>query len=166
MCFRRPFCLFMFLVIAFISTVAHAQEMANQSGQNVTEMKFTKFPGLPTCTEGSVQNGDPASGPSIIFVKATAGCAVPWHWHTPNEHLMMVTGNAHLEMKDGKSLMLRPGGFALMPSRHAHQFTCQGPCSLYIYSDAAFDIHYVDAKGDEIPAADALKPTNKKPRMK
>jgi hypothetical protein len=37
----------------------------------------------------------------VIFGKGTAGCRVPWHWHTPTEQLMMVTGRAKVEMKDG-----------------------------------------------------------------
>jgi mannose-6-phosphate isomerase-like protein (cupin superfamily) len=60
---------------------------------------------------------------------------------------MMVSGVARIEMKDGKPFPLKPGGFALMPSRHVHQFRCEQACSLYIYSDAAFDIHFIDAQG-------------------
>jgi len=104
-----------------------------------------------------VQSGDPAKGPSIILAKVAAGCSIPWHWHTPNEHLMIVSGAARLEMKDGKPLTLQAGGFAMMPSRHVHQFRCDRPCVLYIYSDVALDIHYVDGKGKEISPAEALK---------
>ncbi len=75
---------------------------------------------------------------------------------------MMVKGVAHVEMKDGKPLTLESGGYALMPSRHVHQFRCEKACSLYIYSDAAFDMHYVDAQGNEISAEDALKSTMRK----
>jgi len=44
----------------------------------------------------------------------------------------------------------------------ANQFRCQQACQMYIYSDAAFDIHYVNAQGNEIPAADALKAVGQK----
>ena len=162
MTFRGLFCFFTFSLILSTSTAIQAQEMTSKSGQNVTEMTFANVPGLPTCTVGSVQNGDPTKGPSIIFAKIDAGCVIPWHWHTPSEHLMMVKGVAHVEMKDGKPLTLESGGYALMPSRHVHQFRCEKACSLYIYSDAAFDMHYVDAQGNEISADDALKSTMKK----
>jgi len=128
----------------------------------MTEMKFVTVPGLPTCSPGSVQSGDPTKGPSIILAKVAAGCSIPWHWHTANENLMLVSGIAHLEMKEGKPLTLRPGGFALMPSRHVHQFRCDGPCLLYIYSDAPLDIHYVDRQGTEISPAKALKAVKEK----
>jgi hypothetical protein len=44
-----------------------------------------------------------------------------------------------------------------MPSRHVHQFRCDQACTLYIYSDVAFDIHYVGGQGKEISPAEALK---------
>lgn len=135
-----------------------AQEAAGQmTGQNMAEMKFVPFPGMPTCTTGAVQSGDPSKGPSVILAKATAGCTFPWHWHTPSEHLMMVTGVATVEMKDGKPLKLQAGGFAMMPSHHVHRFTCAAACALFVYSDAPFDMHYVDAQGKEIPPEAALK---------
>jgi quercetin dioxygenase-like cupin family protein len=149
--------------ILFISASAQGQEHGGKSvGQNVAEMKFVSIPGLPSCAPGSVQSGDPTKGPSIIAAKVSTGCVIPWHWHTPNENLMLVSGVARLEMKDGKPFTLRPGGFALMPSRHVHQFRCERTCHLYIYSDAAFDLHYVDAKGNEISPPEALKAVKEK----
>ncbi len=124
---------------------------------NVADMKFVTLPGLPTCATGSVQDGDPTRGPSIILAKAASGCAVPWHWHTPSERVMIVAGVGRAEMKDGKPVALRPGGFALMPSHHVHRYSCEGSCEFSIYSDAAFDIHYVDGQGQEIAANQALK---------
>ena len=143
----------------FISSSAQGQETA---GRNVSEMKFTTIPGLPTCAKGSVQNGDPTSGPSVILAKIPAGCSIPWHWHTPNEHVMIVSGLGRLDMKDGKPLTLRAGGFALMASHHIHQFRAVRDCLLYIYSDVAFDIHYVNAQGSEISPAEAMKAVREK----
>jgi mannose-6-phosphate isomerase-like protein (cupin superfamily) len=146
----------MLLIAGFAS--AQGQGMpSGATGQNTPEMKFITIPGLPTCAHGSVQNGDPTKEPSFLYVKTTANCSIPWHWHTPNEHLMMVTGSAHISMKGGKPMTLRPGGFLRLPSHHVHQFHCEKPCSLYLYNDAAFDIHYVDDQGKEISPADAMK---------
>lgn len=145
-------------LVLFIPFSAYGQEMSAQAGgRNVAEMKFTSIPGLPTCGTGSVQSGDPAKGPSIILAKMTAGCTIPWHWHSPTEHVMLVSGVAQVEMKDSKPLQLQAGGYAMLPSRHVHQFRCEQACLLYVHSDGPFDIHYVDAKGNEIPPADALK---------
>ena len=145
----------------FIAATVHAQEM-NPSGRNVTEMKLTAIPNLPTCALGSVEDGDPTKGPAVIFSKVPAGCTIPWHWHTPTERVMIVSGVARVEMKDGKPLILREGGFALLPSHHVHQFSCEQSCQMYIYSDAAFDIHYVNSQGNEISPADAIKAVKEK----
>jgi quercetin dioxygenase-like cupin family protein len=155
---RRLFETFMLALILSVSAAAQTPHPASPApGQNVEDMKFSPVPGLPACVTASVQNGDPSKGASILLGKLTSGCSIPWHWHTPNEHLMLVKGVARVEMKDSKSITLREGGFALMPSRHVHQFLCETTCLLYVYSDVAFDIHYVDAQGKEIPPADALK---------
>lgn len=131
--------------------------VGHPTARNIAEMKFEPVPGMPACAPGAVLSGDPAKGPSIIIGKLAPGCSIPWHYHTPNEHLMMISGVARVDVKDGEPITLRAGGFALMPSRHVHQFRCTTACSLFVYSDAAFDIHYVDAQGKEIPADEALK---------
>lgn len=145
------------LVLALIlgfAAFAWGDEM-HPAGQNPAQMKFMKFPNLPSCATGAVVNGDPGKGSSIILAKMSAGCTIPWHWHTPGEHLMMVSGSARLGSKDGKPFTLRTGGFSMLPPHHVHDFHANTACTLYIYSDAPFDIHYVNAEGNEISFDDA-----------
>lgn len=137
--------------------IAHAQEMGVQ--RNLSELKLAPMAGLPSCMSLAVENGDPSKGPSVLVFKAPAGCVIPWHWHTPVEQVMMVSGSAKVEMKGGRTATIGPGGFAMMPSRHVHRFTCNSACTAFIHSDAAFDIHYVDATGKEIPPEAALPKT-------
>jgi len=120
--------------------------------------KFTNFPGVPQCMLGAVQEGDPSKGNAVLLLKAQSGCMVPWHWHTPSEQLMMVSGRAKAEMKDGAPVILRAGDYLNLTSKHVHQFTCLASCMLFDVTAAApFDVHYVDAIGNEIPAEQALK---------
>jgi quercetin dioxygenase-like cupin family protein len=150
-----------FIVTLSISTSAQAQDTTSHSiVRNLSEIKFTSFPGLPTCAPGFVQSGDPAKGPSIIIGKMKAGCIIPWHWHTPNEHIIIVSGVASVQMKGENPMTLRAGGFAMMPSHHIHQFRCIEDCVLYVYSDTAFDLHYVNEQGTEISPDEALKVVN------
>ncbi len=128
--------------------------------------KFVNFPGLPACMTGSVQNGDPSKGPSVILAKAATGCVIPWHWHTANEQLMVVGGNAKIAMKEGAPTTIRPGDYVSLPAKNAHHFTCTAACSVFIVSDAAFDIHYVDKDGKEISPDEALKSKAKAPMKK
>jgi len=150
-------------VVLLMTGVATAQETTGQPGTNMAAMKFVTVPPVPTCARAAVASGDPTKGASVLLLKVAAGCVIPWHWHTPNEYVMVVSGAANLQMKDDKPVTLTSGAFALMPSHHAHHFKCLRACSIYIYSDAAFDIHYVDKSGSELTPADALKPFREKP---
>lgn len=128
--------------------------------------KFAPLPGLPSCMTLSVQRGDPAKGPAVILIKATPGCKVPWHWHTASEALMMVSGKAKIEMKDTTpaSSAVAPGDYVYLPGKHQHQFTCVSACTVFDVTEGAFDIHYVDKDGKEIPPDQAL--STKKPAPK
>jgi quercetin dioxygenase-like cupin family protein len=154
---RGQFCLFTLLLVLFVAASAKGQETMGQPGLNVEQMKFGAIPGMPTCATGTVLSGDPTKGGSILLAKISAGCSIPWHWHTPTESLMLVSGVARVEMKDGKPVTIKAGGFAMMPTHHIHQFFCERDCLLYIQSDASFDMHYVNAQGTEITPAEALK---------
>ena len=145
------------LAIALLGCIsmAHAAEMGIL--KKMSENSFGAMTGLPSCTTAAIESGDPATGPSVILAKGSAGCLIPWHWHTPTEHVMIVSGSARIEMKDnGKTAVLGPGGYAEMPSKHVHQFACTSACTLFVSSDAAFDIHYVDGNGSEVPPETAL----------
>ena len=111
------------------------------------------------CSAAGIETGDPRHGPSIIVEKFTPGCAIPWHWHTPNEHVMMVSGAFHFEIRGEKPVEVNAGDFVLIPSHHVSQTTCVGPdsCVDFLYTDAAADMHFVDHGGAEISYDQALK---------
>jgi len=140
---------------------------AAQSGQpqakieNVSDMKFAPFANVPTCFTGAVEYGDPSSGPSTFLVKGTKGCEVPMHFHTPTEQVVMLSGTARMEMKGEQPRIMKAGAFATTPPRHAHRFTCTSACQFYVFSDGAFDIHYIDGSGKEIPFEQAVKSLGK-----
>lgn len=140
-----------------LGLVAQSPEPLPMSYKAAANTAFGSHPALPACATIAVQDGNPATGPSVIMLKAKAGCNIPWHWHTPNERLILVSGSAKGEMKDMKPLMLKSGDFLVMPAKGIHQFTALTDVELYDLSDAAFDIHYVDAAGNEIPVETALK---------
>ena len=121
--------------------------------------RFAPVPIMPSCATVAPVRGDPRNGPSVVLVKLAAGCRVPWHWHTPNEDVIVATGTGVgvMEMKDGKRLQFRPGAYASMPSHHVHQARCSRTCAFFSISDDTFDIHYVDDAGNEIPMDEALK---------
>lgn len=149
-----------------LSLAAQSPEPAPMAYKPVATTTFANHPALPACATIAVQDGDPSTGPSIVLLKAKAGCNIPWHWHTPNERLIIVSGSGKGEMKDMKPLMMKPGDFVVMPAKGVHQFTALTDVQLYNVSDAAFDIHYVDSDGKEIAVDQALKAAHEAPAMK
>lgn len=153
------------VAIAVLAFLVHAPVFAQDAAvvRTLRESKFGPVPGLPACIRAAVQSGDPAKGASILLFKGASGCTVPWHWHTATENVMIVSGSAKFEMKEhGGSTTIGPGGYARMPGKHVHRFTCTSACTGFVSSDAAFDIHYVDASGKEIPPESALPKRRRK----
>jgi len=138
---------------------ASAQDSQQMKYAAAATSKFVTMPGVPPCMTLSVQEGDPAKTAVVVLAKFRPGCSVPWHWHTANERLLIVSGTAKGEMKgEAKTVSLKPGDYVFMPAKGIHQFTAETNVELFLLSDGAFDIHYVDASGGEISSDVALKP--------
>jgi glyoxylate utilization-related uncharacterized protein len=95
------------------------------------------------CLSSAIETGNPATGPSTLILKAPSGCVVPWHSHTAQEQIMMVSGTIVAEMTGHPITTLGPGGFAVMAGGMAHQFTCQDmACVMFVTFDRAYDIFW------------------------
>jgi len=121
--------------------------------------KFSAIPTAPACFTIAVERGDPGAGASVILARFAPGCVAPFHWHTPSETVMLVSGSLEVQMKDDKAFVAHHGDFLYLPGHHVHRATCTStaPCLVFLSSDAAFDIHWVDAAGQEIPLETAVK---------
>ena len=97
------------------------------------------------CLLSAVENGNPATGPSTIILKAPPNCLVPWHYHTAEEQLLLIEGSVRTEMDGMSARALGPGGFATMPSKAKHQFSCQSitACVMFVTFDRTYDIFWV-----------------------
>ena len=147
------------LAVSLTPLTAQAQDQMPYAA--MASSKFMTLPMLPSCMTLSAQHGDPMKGPAILLVKFKTGCVVPWHWHTSGENLLMVSGKAKGEMKAGGAHPLSTGDYLYLPGKEAHRFTCISSCVLFDVIEGAFDIHYVDSEGKEIPVEQALKPMAK-----
>jgi quercetin dioxygenase-like cupin family protein len=153
-----------FLVLLTISVVGMVRLPAQDAADKpivstAANAKFGAIPNAPECFTVAVEKGDPTKGPSVILAKFTPGCVAPFHWHTPSETAMVVSGSLETQMKDDKAFVAHHGDFLFLPAHHVHRATCQGtaPCLVFLTSDAAFDVHWVDPSGQEIPLEAALK---------
>src|SRR5262249_36321198 len=119
--------------------------------------KFIAIPDMPACATAAILRGNLRSGPAWVLLKLGSGCRVPWHWHTPNEDLVVISGQGSIAMRDGTTLPFIPGAYSSLPSHHVHQARCERSCLLFNSADGAFDLHYVDESGEEISSEEALK---------
>jgi quercetin dioxygenase-like cupin family protein len=162
------------MALTAVSVIGLASRLAAQGTEDkpivasAASAKFGAIPNAPKCFTVAVERGDPNAGPSVLLARFAAGCVAPFHWHTPSETVMVVSGSLELQMKDAKAFVAHHGDYVYMPGRDVHRATCLGsaPCLVFLSSDGIFDIHWVDAAGQEIPLETALKnaKATKKPR--
>lgn len=144
------------LLLLGLTSFMSPQDAGHMGVVSPAKAKFANLPGLPTCMTVAVLHGDPTKGPATLLLKFTAGCSVPWHWHTANEALVIASGSGTAQMKDGQPMAMKAGDYLYLPAKGIHRFTANTAVYLYDMPDGAFDIHYVDAEGKEIPPEKAL----------
>ena len=142
---RRVDCLF--LVCGFLLLALTLSGQAPSSGpkrgvvRQLSEVKFPPGDG-PDCLQFFLENGDLKAGPSTAIMKAAPSCVVPPHYHTAEEQLIIVKGDVSTGMLGLQDTILGPGGFAMMPSKQPHWFTCTAKeeCLMFVTFDRAYDI--------------------------
>ena len=132
------------LSVLFIVTVsAQAPKAAEKAGivRQLSEVRFPAGEG-PDCLQVFLENGDMKTGPSTAIMKAKPNCVVPPHYHTAEEELFIVKGNVSTGMQGMPDTVLGPGGFAMMPSKQPHWFTCTAKeeCLMFVTFDRPYDI--------------------------
>lgn len=154
---------FLGLVVVAGTAAVRAQQATAPVVHPRATLALGPFPNVPTCLQAAAESGDPAKGAATFLATFAPGCVVPWHWHTPDETILAVSGSLRVEMKGGdKPVFMRGGDYAMMPSHHIHQARCvsTAPCTMFLHSSGIFDLHYVNASGAEIPMSEAVKPAS------
>jgi quercetin dioxygenase-like cupin family protein len=115
--------------------------------RQLADVKFPPGDG-PDCLQFVLENGDLKTGPTTAIMKATPKCVVPPHYHTAEEQLIIVKGNVSTGMEGMADTVLGPGGFAMMPSKAPHWFTCTAKeeCLMFVTFDRAYDIVWLKPK--------------------
>jgi quercetin dioxygenase-like cupin family protein len=132
------------ILLLGIASLSHSQTKGHGVVRPLAEVKFDPDDDVK-CLLSAVENGDPAKGPSTIILKAPPNCLVPWHYHTAAEQLIVTQGSVQTEMEGMPARALGPGGFAAMPSKAKHQFSCQSKtaCVMFVTFDRTYDIFWV-----------------------
>jgi quercetin dioxygenase-like cupin family protein len=134
------------LLAALSLSLALAQAQSPSKGvmKPLADVKFEQDDDVK-CLASAVESGDPANGPSTFILKAPPKCLVPWHWHTAAEELIVIDGSVLTEMDGMPAHSLTRGGYARMPGKAKHQFSCQSKtdCVMFVTFDAKYDIFWV-----------------------
>lgn len=147
----------MLMLVLIVASLAMSLVAQETKPVRPSDTPMVHMPGTPDCFVMATEQGDPTIVASILKMKGSAGCAVPWHWHPATENIMMVSGTAETQVKGEKPVKLEQGSFLSVPPKHVMNFACVQECTMFVYTDGAFAIHYVDDGGNEISSATALQ---------
>ncbi|UFH58070.1 cupin domain-containing protein [Sulfurovum mangrovi] len=90
----------------------------------------------------AVLHGDPAKENLDVFFKVPADYAIPHHWHTSAERMVLVSGKMTVTYDNQESELLTKGMYAYGPSKHPHRAYCEKgdePCVLFIAFEEPID---------------------------
>ena len=90
----------------------------------------------------AILHGDPVKENLDIFFKVPADFAIPHHWHTSAERMVLVSGNLRVTYDNQESELLQKGMYAYGPSKHPHTAYCEKgdePCVLFIAFEEPID---------------------------
>jgi quercetin dioxygenase-like cupin family protein len=127
--------------IAFATLPAQSQKPG--IARTLAQVKFEGD--AAKCLSSATENGDPDTGSSTLVLKAAPACKVPWHYHTAEEQLIVTQGAVQAEMDGMAAASLESGGFAMMPSKVKHRFSCESKneCIMFVTFDRKYDIVWV-----------------------
>jgi quercetin dioxygenase-like cupin family protein len=103
---------------------------------------------IPKGCEIAVLHGDPGQENADIFFKVPADFAIPHHWHTSPERMVLVSGKMKVTYDDQKTETLNVGDYAYGPAKRPHVAYCEkgAPCVLFIAFENPVDAFEVMKK--------------------
>jgi len=104
---------------------------------------------IPKGCEIAVLHGDPSKPNVDVFFKVPPNFAIPNHWHTSAERMVLVSGELLVTYAGQGAMKLKPGAYAFGPAKKAHRAVCArgSPCVLFIAFESP-----LDAMSNEGPA--------------
>ncbi|MEX2150616.1 MAG: cupin domain-containing protein [Steroidobacteraceae bacterium] len=121
---------------------APAQEPALAFSIENTELNWGPCPDfIPKGCEIAVLHGDPGKNNSDIFFKVPANFAVPHHWHSSAERMVLVSGELEVTYDGQPPVVLKPGMYAYGPPKLPHKASCANgdACVLFIAFEGPID---------------------------
>jgi quercetin dioxygenase-like cupin family protein len=130
------------LVAGWVFAQAPASEQALARSAQDAQLQWAPCPPfMPAGCGLAVLHGDPSRPNADVFLKLPAKAAIPDHWHTSAERMVLVAGELHVNYKGQEKTVLKPGMYAYGPAKLPHSAVCAGnePCVLFIAFESAVD---------------------------
>jgi mannose-6-phosphate isomerase-like protein (cupin superfamily) len=112
-----------------------ADEPALAFTANAEELEWGPCPAfIPKGCEIAVLHGDPGKHNADLFFKVPGNFAIPHHWHTSPERIVLVSGKMTVTYDDQATEVLEVGTYAYGPAKRPHVAFCEKgeDCVLFI----------------------------------
>jgi uncharacterized RmlC-like cupin family protein len=145
----KPSVLLLALALGGAGALAQVPAAEPASTQSADDPQLQWGPCPPFLPRGcgiAVLHGEPAKNNLDIFLKVPGKSAIPLHWHTSAERMVLVAGELQVTYDGQKSASLKPGTYAYGPAKHWHKGYCASatPCVLFIAFESPLDAVPVD----------------------
>lgn len=103
---------------------------------------------MPEGCNIAVLHGDPSEKNVDIFFKVSENTAIPNHWHSSAERMILVAGELEITYEGEEPKLLKEGSYAYGPAEKPHSARCldSGPCVLFIAFEEPLDAFEVAVK--------------------
>jgi len=134
--------LVLFLILPFLFIPLQANDAALTYSKDDKNLEWGPCP--PFISSGcqiAVLHGDPAKNNLDVFFKVPGNFAIPHHWHTSAERMVLVSGKLKVTYDNYETELLEPGMYAYGPSKLPHTAFCEkgDPCVLFIAFEEPLD---------------------------
>jgi quercetin dioxygenase-like cupin family protein len=127
---------------AIAAPAVQAQEAPVARMAKDSQLKWGPCPEfMPKGCQLTVLHGDPSKPNADVFLKVPANSAIPRHWHTSAERMVLVSGEMLVTYDGHKPVTLKAGSYAYGPAKAPHTAECRkaGPCVLFIAFEGPVD---------------------------
>lgn len=120
--FVRAVSLSCFVFISLIGVVSAQESILPPSAKNLADIQWGEAGGgngFPVGVRTARQLTDPATGGFTYYALFPAGSHFDLHWHTHNEHVVVVQGTVTIGLGDDVH-SVSPGGYIVIPGKLNH----------------------------------------------